>query len=262
MKDIQGPIDLVEEKKGVFNLESILRKDFKLGFKGIFRNGNRWGYKVQVPHTVNKVHLVRVLDDFKERGERLLDQMGETREEIIYKDELRIKVEAAKYFIENHDRDSSLFVIPQVAPPKPKKPEAETEEAEAPTEPAYCSNLAGIYWEVGKEYKGERIEIIKVDCSNFKLKLNNENHKYNIPFSKNFKCNSIGSYGLCTKGLKIDNNLINVFINEKWHHNGCHLNKNITIDMGRGILNSGVTYRCNDRTKNFSKLIEYQLTPE
>ncbi|RLA61976.1 MAG: hypothetical protein DRQ88_00705 [Epsilonproteobacteria bacterium] len=256
--NIQETEDIKEEKKEITKIESILMQDFKLRFKGVIRNGRKWGYKVQVPKSVNKKYLLRVLEDFEIIGNRILGKIGNTKEELKYKGELDIKVEAVKYFLENHDRDQTLFISLPVAPPQ--QAQASNTETQDPKD--HCSNLSGIYWETGKEYTGESIEITKVNCNNFKLKQNNQNHYYDVSFYKNFKCSSIGSYALCTKGIKIDNNLINLFINEKWLHTGCDLKKNITIDISRGILNSGVTYHCKDSSKNYSRLIEYQLNVE
>lgn len=251
-------IDLTEEKKEIAKKESFIRTDFNLNFKSVFEDGV-YGYKIQVPISVKKINLISALEDFEISADRILAKIGDTPIDLKYKGELEIKVKAIKYFLENHDRDQTLFVKPPVDPtPKPEDPTTET----PPEETGYCANLAGNYWEVGKEYKGERIEILKVDCTNFKYKENGQSHTYNISFYKDFKCKSMGSYALCTRAIKIDNNLINLLIKETWHNTGCTLNKNITIDLGRGILNSGITYRCSDSTKNYSKLIEFQLSPE
>ncbi len=258
---IPEAFDVAEDKKQLAKLEVVLKEDFKLKFKGYYKKGNRWAVKVQVPLKENKRYLLQILEDFEIKGERILGTIGNEPTELKYKGELEIKVEAVKYFIENHDRDDSLFIKPQA----PKPAEAKTPpKVAAPNVnlPAYCNGLAGLYKELGNEENGESIEIRKIDkndCLRYEIKINDQNFIYKLKLTDKFGCKSMGSYSLCTKGDKSAQNLISFIINEKWKNSGCETNQNLNIDIGRGILNLFLIRRCNDG-QGYKKSVEYHLS--
>jgi hypothetical protein len=253
----QEPIDLEEEKKYLIKLESILVQDFQLNFKGYYKNGNSWANKVQVPQKVNIKYLVQALDEYGERGERMLGLMGNTPEELKYKGELEIKVAAVKDFLDNHDRDQSFFIKPKEENPTTPPPKEREESANLP---AYCTNLAGVYKEIGTDINGNLITITgDEDCKKFNFVTNNKNYQYEISVPQELKCNSFGSSTICSRSSKMSDDLITFIIQEKWGFSGCNQRNIITVDVNGGILNSSLTYRCNDSTKNYDKITEYHL---